>query len=1148
LTLQSTGTYRATEKGYLYYETQGESKILDAGVDISGKNTGNIETVLQQAHLNGTEEVSEDTTLPLFPEKGKEYGLGKVIVCGTYKLLGYCDVPEEEKYDAEHNLVKVQQSATAEGAGENIAKLHSANVFIYQEKGPEEPKFNTTSPILYNGNEYVQNVLYRGEGKSEGWLGEHNGAFEVKTKDPGVGISYFGIVAGGWVKREELLEGGKCEGVQCPPEFNETFTYNKEMGNGEDTAEVITQDAMKIWSAQPQRTIKVDNTPPSNLALTGLPASGVIDEEQYHLKGEATDGKAPTASSGIKSIGLFLDGFEIAGKSGSCTPGPCTAVGEWALNVEGFGTGKHTLTLQATDNAGNVETRTYSITVRHAGSLGVGPGSVDPITGALHLGASDVSLSGGRGTLWVSRSYDSRQLTAGENGPLGPQWSLNVSGSHALEQEPSGSVLLIAPDGSLTTFEGDGKGGFISPKGDENLVLEAEREGETIKAYLLKDPAAGTTVKYTQPGGVGPWVIASSEGALSKTTGGKEMFEWERLEGLTRPKEALAPAPAGVTCSLKLKEPKELSKGCRALTFVYAEKTKEKIGETESEWGEFKGRLKRVIFTAYNPAVGAEKMEEKPVAEYAYDKRGRLRAEWDPRISPALETTYGYDAEGHVTAVTQPGQQPWALTYGTLAGDASTGRLVKVTRAEPRSGASEEEVKAKLKEEQQVQEKNTEAPQLSGSSLVGARMAVSNGKWSISPIVYGYQWEDCNAAGEACTLIPGADNANYTPVEGDIGHKLVALVTAANGGGSVTAASVASGEVRSQITEYPVGEAYFGIASGADGNLWLTQEEADAISKVTPSGGVTTYKLSPTFCGPNYITSGPGSESALWFTDVCNNAIGKITTSGSTTGYKVPSSGATLREITAGPDGNLWFAEEIAGKIGKITTAGTITEYALPKGSDPYGITAGPSKENALWFTDRGTGKIGKITTSGTVSEYSLPSGSEPAGITAGPDGNLWFAEEGTSKIGKITISGTVSEYALYGGSPLNIAAGPDGNLWFGAGMNKLDRITTSGAITEYLLPAGSGAAGITAGPSSSMWFTETGTGRMGKITPGASEAEVQPVQPGTTIDYNVPILGVGAPHEMTKSAYQNECCSCWWQMSAQPMVRNASWMSSRRS
>jgi hypothetical protein len=126
-------------------------------------------------------------------------------------------------------------------------------------------------------------------------------------------------------------------------------------------------------------------------------------------------------------------------------------------------------------------------------------------------------------------------------------------------------VLLIAPDGSLTTFEGNGKGGFISPKGDENLVLSDEKEGETIKAYLLKDPARGTTVRYTQPGGAGPWVIANSEGALSKTTGEKETFEWERLVGLTRPRLVLAAAPI-LRYAVSSEEPKELSVGCRALT------------------------------------------------------------------------------------------------------------------------------------------------------------------------------------------------------------------------------------------------------------------------------------------------------------------------------------------------------------------------------------------------------------------------------------------------------------------------------------------------------------------------------------------------------------------------------------------------------
>ena len=64
---------------------------------------------------------------------------------------------------------------------------------------------------------------------------------------------------------------------------------------------------------------------------------------------------------------------------------------------------------------------------------------------------------------------------------------------------------------------------------------------------------------------------------------------------------------------------------------------------------------------------------------------------------------YGYDTEGHVTAMTPPGQESWAFTYGTMAGDSNTGRLLKVMRA-PAS--------AKLWGGEAP--KNTEAPKLAG--------------------------------------------------------------------------------------------------------------------------------------------------------------------------------------------------------------------------------------------------------------------------------------------------------------------------------------------------------------------------------------------------------------------------------------------------
>ncbi|MEU6271756.1 RHS repeat-associated core domain-containing protein [Streptomyces populi] len=71
-----------------------------------------------------------------------------------------------------------------------------------------------------------------------------------------------------------------------------------------------------------------------------------------------------------------------------------------------------------------------------------------------------------------------------------------------------------------------------------------------------------------------------------------------------------------------------------------------------------------------------------PIASYAYDDSGRLREQWDPRISPALKTAYTYDSTGRVTTLTPPGQLPWTFTYGQAGSNpaAGAGMLLKASR------------------------------------------------------------------------------------------------------------------------------------------------------------------------------------------------------------------------------------------------------------------------------------------------------------------------------------------------------------------------------------------------------------------------------------------------------------------------------------
>jgi streptogramin lyase len=782
----------------------------------------------------------------------------------------------------------------------------------------------------------------------------------------------------------------------------------------------------------------------------------------------------------------------------------------------------------------------------------VGPGKIGKITTsgtvteyAAPLGHSRGITTGPDGNLWFTEGSNhkiGKMTTAGAiteyplteglqpeeitTGPDGNMWFTTAAvNSYIGKITPSGTVssysipvgsdpggIAAGPDGNVWfTDENSSKISKITPSGSATeYALPAGSKPKGIvtgsdKNLWFAEPGthsigrittSGTITQYALSSSISPSSIAAGpDGDLWYSTGSNKIAKLP-TGPVVEPSKVVAPAPTGVSCSPSLQP------GCRALSFKYAFATTAK-GENQSEWGEYYGRLAEVLLVAYN--TSSKKMQETAVAEYSYDKQGRLRAEWDPRISPALKTSYGYDEEGHVTALTSPGQESWAFTYGMIAGDTGAGRLLKATQAPASAPLWGGEVT-----------KNTESPKVTGSALEGVRLAVSNGAWSGKPTTYGYQWEDCNAYGEACKPIPGATNANYTLRSGDAGDTIVATVEATNGGGSVAMTSSATSVVQAissaNFTEYalPAGSGPVGISSGPDGNVWFANATSKKIGKITSGGTVTEYGAGEN--KPESITSGP--DGNLWFTARSTNKIGKITTSGVITEYTL-SGGISPVGITAGPDGNMWFTEY--GKIGKITTSGVITEYALPEGGTPAGITTGP--DGNLWFTDEVKSKIGKITTSGAITEYALPGGSSPRNITAGPDGNLWYADWNTSKIGKITTSGAITEYALPGrSSPFEITVGHDGNVWFAEwGFEKIGKITTSGAITQYALPERSEPKGIAVGPDGNLWYTDNGTSKIGKI--GAAGGAYLAPQPGLTIDYNVPLQGLAAPYQMGVNA-----------------------------
>ena len=442
------------------------------------------------------------------------------------------------------------------------------------------------------------------------------------------------------------------------------------------------------------------------------------------------------------------------------------------------------------------------------------------------------------GNLWVVDYGNDRIQELNEKGEFVRKFGSKGSGAEQLENPlnivPSGGNVYITDYGNQRVQEfsttgspiarfgtaGSGNGQFSGPYGitvdprTGNLYVvdsgnNRVQQFTSAGAFVTKFGTAGTgSGQFTTPTGVAinatggidvldysnnraeqwtrsTWVPSEAGGPLAATS---TTFAFKTVEreskAVIEPTEALSPVPTGVTCGSKVEE---LKRGCRALTFNYAESTTA-TGESESQWGDYKGNLTRVYYHAWDPSKGA--MSEPIVAQYLYDSKGRLRAEWDPRISPALKTVYGYDSEGHVTSIGPPGQEPWLFSYGTIEGDSSPGRLLSVNRPNAATSLGGGVAPA-----------NTSTPTLSTANpIIGTAMSVSNGSWSNSPLSYSYQWLSCKLVKQGeitidqCEPIPGAVNPTYTPLARDRGHELAANVTATNGSGStlVCAASVKS--------------------------------------------------------------------------------------------------------------------------------------------------------------------------------------------------------------------------------------------------------------------------------------------------------------------------------------------------------------------
>jgi RHS repeat-associated protein len=1098
--LVDTGNSGQGAWGLFRYATQGESHIYklvaESGMTVTSGKANSVFKFMHNVGGSPAVEFYPGTETKVEHEYVGAYGSTGIELCPTNTC--------EASGGSAENAVLYETVLPTEGGGAFTATLYKAAVWITQAKGPVAA-FNTTSTMI-GGN---SNVLHAGGG----WLGPNAGAFEPQGSDPGIGVSDYTLSSpqeAGWGRTETT----SCEGAQCPPSVNDYISYyrysGKDLPDGEPTVEFKVKDGGMGLNATATTKVKVDATAPHEITLTGLPPNSEIGDGLYHLKVSAKDGSGTTVSSGIASLVLKVDGVQFGSPQGSCLTGPCTATGEWTVSGTEFAVGQHELTVTATDNAANVTVEKYTMYVsRPTSPLPVGPGTVEPESGELGLSSTDVSMAAPAGSLMFSRTYGSMHLTAGAEGPLGPQWQMNLGGGQNMTKLPNGDMLLTDGSGLQAVYVSEGGGKFKSPTGDQGLIL-SERTVEGKVQFVLTDGSGSKTVFTLVSGGsANVWMESTREEPNGR---GNTSLTYQSVSGVIEPTQVLAPPPAGVTCGAELK------RGCRALTFNYAASTTA-TGETPAGWGDYVGRLTRVYFTTWDPE--SAKMTTTSVAQYSYDTKGWLRAEWDPRISPALKTTYGYDTTGHVVALTSPGQQPWLFKHGTIQGDTRLGRLLSVTRPSASTSFGNGNTPT-----------NTAVPTISGTAAIGSTLTATSGTWSNSPLTYNYQWENCNSSGAECKPIIGAVNPTYVVLPSSVLHKIVVQVTAVNAAGTGAASSAATSSVAApkyyfyQFGSEGSGNGQFkgpaGTAVDASGNIWVADsgnnriEKFEALGKFLASYG-TAGSGNSQFKNPTGLAINP-STGKVYVADAGNNRIEVLDSAGKyVTAFGSEGTAGGLFKGPAGIAVNLgesaiYVVDSGNNRVERfsLSTNAYVSTYGssgtgLGQFKSPNGIAANPV-ENKQTIVDTGNNRGEEYIPGGFCSFVCVAFGS--AGSGEGQFSSPWgIVENLTAGRTFVVDSGNsrVEEWGL--GWTYKSQFGSSGSGYFGQFKSpKWIAEVTSGTYYD------------------SLYISDTGNNRIVMASPHVVIPDppmTAPTPPSygtsavTTIEYKVPVTGSGAPYAL---------------------------------
>ena len=235
-----------------------------------------------------------------------------------------------------------------------------------------------------------------------------------------------------------------------------------------------------------------------------------------------------------------------------------------------------------------------------------------------------------------------------------------------------------------------------------------------------------------------------------------------------------------------------------------------------------------------------------------------------------------------------------------------------------------------------------------------------------------------------------------------------------------------------KFVEYRIGEsqdAPIAIAAAADGTIWFTIDNSDAIGRLR-NGRIERLSTSSRNIEP--LGLAVAADGSAWYTDLASRAIAHINSAGEIARFVLDTPITRLGRLAIAPDGAAWFADQTGYGITRLKD-GVFTRHQIESArGGPYGVAV--TADGVVWVTLQNGNQLIQLAADGNSRTFDLPrAGAVPTDVGVSSDGSVWFLQFRANRIGRFKdgqfsdVEAGRENVGLSG-----IAVAPNDDVWFG--------------------------------------------------------------------------------------------------------------------